>query len=220
MSKMIKTFKEFVMETKELPTLEQWVTKNCTKYTHELAALSGGAMQHPLYRGMSSRQGVGERVNFSDVQRAGYICKAREGKRDPLDTNPLLHVMLDEELKKRFGWAPRSEGLFCFGPIGKAAVEDYGQTHKIFPMNTFKYIWNPKVADLYKQMLDIRRENPDLNLSRPHTFDELTDDDVQAWRKAMQPTFDEYIDHGLDKFMKAGAREIMMKCPEYLAIPV
>lgn len=210
----MKTFKQFLSEEEQ--TLHQFLEQHgkqlCTE-VHGVQAI----IEHPMYRGMSKCNG--ERVKFSDVERAGFICSAREGDRRPLDTHALLHNMIDEELKKRFGWAPRSRGMFCFNRSGSVNAQEYGTPYKICPLESFKYIWSPDVQDLYNKMTMLRLANPQNGLKRPSKVYNMADEDVQNWRHALQPVFDSYIDTGLNKFISGPPREIMLSCTKYLAIP-
>lgn len=70
--------------------------------------------------------------------------------RQPKDTPPELHKLLDWEFKRRFGWYARSEGVFVTGYYQDAKA--YGTAiYMVFPIGRYDYIWSPKVKDLYEE---------------------------------------------------------------------
>ena len=71
--------------------------------------------------------------------------KAREN-RTPTDTDIRVHNMLDSIFRKKFGWKARSEGVFTSSDTN---LPDYGTTYLFFPIGQFKYLWSPKIDDLY-----------------------------------------------------------------------
>lgn len=69
--------------------------------------------------------------------------------RKPSDTPPELQKKIDEEFKKRFGWKPRSSGIFTFGDSDS---HGYGYPYAVFPSNGFRFLWSPEIIDLYMKI--------------------------------------------------------------------
>ncbi len=74
--------------------------------------------------------------------------------RKPLDTPIKLHNILDKMFQKKFGWKARSEGVFAAGKWYFSGSKDtyYGDTYLFFPIGNFKYVWSPKIDDLYEDL--------------------------------------------------------------------
>jgi len=83
----------------------------------------------------------------------GYVGKFIDKKnvrtdRKPKDMPPALHKELDSIFYEKFGWKPRSEGLFVSPHIYVGAT--YGNSGGVcFPTGKFKFVWNPDVHDLF-----------------------------------------------------------------------
>jgi hypothetical protein len=97
---------------------------------------------------------------------------------------------------EKFGWAARSEGVFATGNSKEAAY--YGNVYAIYPVDGYKYIWSPKVKDLYTH-LDWDTEK-DLDLS-----DEEIDELFQTYKT-------DDLQQAIDS-----RHEIMIKCSQYAA---
>lgn len=107
--------------------LETLLTKNCKQY---LNAIKG--TQKLLYRGTEQ------------VFKIAEITPRKN--RNPKDMPLEYHKLLDKLFNTKFGWKPRSTGIFCSGRH-QAAV--YGSVYSIWPIGKFKFIWSPKIHDLY-----------------------------------------------------------------------
>ena len=70
--------------------------------------------------------------------------------RKPVDTPREVSKGVDDLLKSRFGWKPRSDGLFVW--ITKKSEKSWRwspSSRVIFPSNDYKYVYSPTIADLY-----------------------------------------------------------------------
>ena len=76
------------------------------------------------------------------------VRKKVRKNRKPKDSWEEYSEFLDKELKKKFGWKPRSEGLFVSSKYMTAS--SYGHVHVIFPIGNFKYVWNTEMGDNLK----------------------------------------------------------------------
>jgi hypothetical protein len=78
----------------------------------------------------------------------GNITKVIPRKnREPKDMPQKLHQVLDAHFHKKFGWKARSEGVFV-NP-SQEMVKEYGASNLFFPIGKFKFVWSPKIGDLY-----------------------------------------------------------------------
>jgi hypothetical protein len=101
---------------------------------------------------------------------------------------------LDDLYEKKFGWRPRSEGIFCTSDYEEA--RSYGVPYFIFPIGYFKYIWNPNYEDLYTDWWTI--------------FPEFRNDTNRKMEKIVDTTQDKNICGASE----AGV-EVVIKCKEY-----
>ena len=75
--------------------------------------------------------------------------KPRKNRR-PRDISILVHTIFDKLFKEKFGWKARSEGVFTTGD--QVLASRYGKDTLFFPIGQFKYLWSPKVDDLYAKI--------------------------------------------------------------------
>lgn len=67
--------------------------------------------------------------------------------RQPLDTSPQIHQMLDDRLLKDFGYRYRSTSTFVTSDSSLAT--DFGSLCVVLPLGEFKYVYAEKVRDAY-----------------------------------------------------------------------
>jgi len=155
--------------------------------------------------------------------------------RRPTDTFIELHKDLDEAFNKKFGWKPRSNGLFCTGYLNDAT--DYGTAYTIFPKGPFKIIWSRSIGDLYLRLSDMttgmstsaKHENGIFKIfldnttysnkynKVPLTPEQIKEKVHEEYHKYINGIVGEYRD---DKIMHAigSHSEIMLNCKSYYAI--
>jgi hypothetical protein len=114
--------------------------------------------------------------------------------RKPSDMNELDHEMLNKSFYKKFGWKPRSEGVFCTGSSGTAS--GYGNDYIFFPIGDFEFVWSPTIDDLYDYT---HTRKPIGSIFLKDFYDE---------------TVDKYINSGLATAI-AKRYEIMVRCNSY-----
>jgi hypothetical protein len=157
--------------------------------------------------------------------------------RRPKDTHYKLHNWLDNEFQKKFGWRPRTQGLFATGDFGFANGYQNG-AWIIFPSNGYKFIWSHKVSDIYKNLNFDAYEDPDVfpkyfrneyeqlyGADPEHheydypfkTFDEYVEDYENKWKKKIADELYYYQDTDLEGAMRSG-NEVMFGCQKYFAI--
>lgn len=67
--------------------------------------------------------------------------------RIPSDTDVDVSEGIDDLFYKKFGWKPRSQGLFCWPHFFDRGV--VARMWMVFPVGNYKYIWSDTVDDLY-----------------------------------------------------------------------
>ena len=81
--------------------------------------------------------------------------------RNPVDMPESIHIKLNDEFTKKFGWPVRN-GIFCLKDELSASrysliySEKYNKRFKTYlfiPVGDFKYCWSPKYKDLYAEIL-------------------------------------------------------------------
>ena len=115
--------------------------------------------------------------------------KVRTDRR-PKDSSLEIHNAFDNAAKKKFGWKPRSEGIFCIG-IHEVA-KYYGLPYSVWPIGAFKFIWCNEIDDFF------------------NTYEDADPTD-------MVNVVEMYSNKNLEKAIRSGV-EIMVKCKEYYAV--
>jgi hypothetical protein len=112
--------------------IKDLVTKNCQPILKELKG--GGKL---IVRGKGSGYGINGIKEVTPRQ-----------DRRPLSTNATLSAAVDKALHKRFGWYPRSNGVFTYYGDNDLA-NAYGKVYYMLPIGEYKYVWSQKYEDLY-----------------------------------------------------------------------
>ena len=107
--------------------------KECQPFLKEMKKI-GGSRVPLIYRGTHNPIG-----DFKNI-------KPRKD-REPKDMPQELHDELVSLFHQKFKWGTRSEGVFVSGSRGQAG--NYGPTYLFFPVGKYKFIWSPKIEDLY-----------------------------------------------------------------------
>jgi len=136
--------------------------------------------------------------------------------RKPLGTYKELHDILNDLFYKKFGWKPRSEAMFCTG--SDEIATDYGTPYIVFPIGDFKYLWSPKIFDLFTEMANnslIHTSNIlAIRAGRGFINDAPIDDLIKMRDKAMKELVDTYISNDINRAIALG-NEIMIGCKSY-----
>ena len=181
------------------------VMGNCGEYIK--AAKHTGMF---LYRGSKTN-------SYEDVS---YIVPRTN--REPKSSSIEFHDFCDKYFLKKFGWAARSGGVFAkTGHISRI----YGTPYLFFPVDGFKFIWSPKVSDLFGFDWLIRSRYPlrpmDVENIKytmvkgifPNPKIELDMDPTQALENILGTYIDDKFDLAL-----ASEFEIMFKCDGYYMV--
>lgn len=209
----MKTFKQFISEEiQEVRNLEKLIEDNCAFF------LSESKRNGFLIRGMKKLDGASSRATVKsfafpgeDEDEQGFIWErtVRHDRR-PADTEPESHKLLDDWFNKEFGVRARSTTLFCVGDtkLGRADIKQYGDLYIILPIGEFKYIWSPKVQDLFAKIDD---KDWTMDLQRPGE----EQDPAENCNRFMNTLG--YYDGDLHKVVSSKL-EVMVACSKYYAI--
>jgi len=147
-----------------------------------------------LYRGM-----------YFDDPTKDFIKKKPRKHRKPSDTTEFATREMDKRFYKKFGWKPRTEGVFATGSLTTA--ESYGRNLAIFfPFDGYKYIWSSKIRDFYEST----------------SYSHMTKTELLRMDKnEVYKEFDKIIKTYTDKYLSEAIwslSEIMFKCDYYYAM--
>lgn len=84
------------------------------------------------------------------VDNEKMIKKKPRLRRKPKDMDQHMQKLFDAYFYEKFGWMPRSQGVFA--TTSYITSIDYGNPHVIFPFDGFEYIWSAKIADMYSEI--------------------------------------------------------------------
>jgi len=180
------------------------ILQNCKPYLALTNALST-PVPHWLYRGMSeppiTRMGVGLLFPHNVRQ-----------DRKPRDTPPMIHKMIDDWLAKRFGWHPRSGGLFC--SASPSSAQDFGTPCVIFPTGKFDYLWSENIVDMTSQVYGIVgiQSRSDMLAMNYTPWQQKINDRLEAGGWHYNEDFDLYM----STFTQY---EMTLNCQSYYAVP-
>ena len=121
--------------------------------------------------------------------------------RTPSDVPIDWHRWINKFLYKKFGWKPRSEGVFTTSSLIVAGK--YGNQRMFFPIGDYKYVYNKLIRDLW---VDIASE---------YSFSDFKNE--KLLNKSLMRIFNKYTDKRLK-----GAKdiEVIFKCKKYYLIDV
>ena len=179
------------------------VVKKCSQYFEEV-----GTIGH-LYRGTNTFNPPVE-------------IKTPRENRVPKDTEMFVHHTLDDLMYKKFGWRPRSSGVFATARPDIAW--GYGQMTTIFvPTNGYKYLY--ATLGKYDDMADVftqQRFQPEYWYNRGPDDMPYREAEKQAYEEIV-PAAEIYMsflsDTQLVRPIKSGQiTEIMFKCDRYYLI--
>jgi hypothetical protein len=192
------TFKQFLSESDiEAISAEVMLRKDCDPFLYE-------TMGSFLVRGVQGLT-LDHMALDPDGNKMEFGIKNVRTDRRPLDTSERRHKIFDEWFERKFGWKPRSEGVFAFGEKASISeIKTYGKPCIIFPIGPIKYVWSPRVSDLYADIIYSGIKDKD---------DDSIEDRILEWLDHAG-----YIDQGLED-AALGNSEVMIKCSRYYAFP-
>jgi len=143
-------------------------------------------------------------------KKAGTIFELITPRKDrnPSDTPPWLQEIYDDAFEKKFGVRARSSGVFC--QVRQLRNQSYSSgSFAVFPVGKFKYIWKPKMADLFVRWTEVRKE------FRSGTGGVYNDYDINSVKAWATDIIDTYTDKNLDDVI---LEEVMLICDKYYLV--
>lgn len=195
-------------ERVEAKKFHEILKKDCKPFLSQIR-------KKPLWRGMYQKPD-------------SYDIRVPRQDRRPMNTEPELQKILDDIFKEKFGWKPRSSGVFVTGKRREA--EKYGRSARtictIWPIGNFKFLWSPDVLDLYYILPPFKGAKMDFlflkkSYSRdtgyPRDWSKKDDPDVIEGKEILKEMIhDVYTDKNLAKAIESDY-EIMLGCKKYYA---
>ena len=132
-----------------------------------------------------------------------YTTRTPRTNRKPTDTPLYVQEIMDVLFYERFGWKPRSGGVFT----ATGGFEGYGVPHVFFPIGDFKFVWSPEVRDLF---IDLSR----LHLLR-HVKGKMSPEFYEETKKTLKPLIDSFYQNEKYNLAFNEEREIVWKCKKY-----
>jgi len=136
-----------------------FLNKNCKPFISELKA--------------GKRLFLRSRSVYASYVNDLITIKSLHSNRLPIDTPKIVSAKVDDLLRSKFGWKPRSEGYFVWiEPVNSPRIREKKHTTRIiFPIGSYKYVYNPNITDLYVEYTRIYSNNfPDKEYSEFVTF--------------------------------------------------
>jgi hypothetical protein len=179
-------------------TLEQ-ALKDCEPYLNLPGAKNG-----MLFRGMRN-------LSFDDYNRdmatgTRWLNFKSRRNRLPSDTPSEYATLADDVFHEKFDWYPRTNGTFVTGNLKDS--REYGIPHVVIPIGPTRYVWSPKVKDLFLWLTQ--------GLGLYTAMAEMAEDERHAFFTAELKKAG-YKDTDLGAGIPSG-HEIMLSCDRYIAV--
>jgi hypothetical protein len=108
----------------------------------------------PFLKEMKAGKNFLLRLSPKYAVKMDIIVSTIRKNRKPTDTPIHIHNEMDDMLKNKFGWKPRSEGLFTWiskrkGSKDKFWIHNLNRARLVFPVGAYKYVYSPTIRDVY-----------------------------------------------------------------------
>lgn len=156
--------------------------------------------KRPIFRGI-----VGD-VGYGEVY--GMLEKIPRKDRHQKDMKKDVSDEFDEKFSDKFGYKLRSNGIF--GTKDHSTAMKYGSRGEVcmvFPVDGYKYFWNPYIKDLYYQ---VSKSN-----WYGLKYKEPIESDKEERERDISEIVDGYIEGDLENI---GTQEITIICDKYYVI--
>jgi hypothetical protein len=199
-------FSNYITESDKIDSLFDTLNKECSQFIKEY------------------KRGICSFVRTSESYESKFTVdmfsvKQRTDRR-PSDTPLLVHNRIDELLKSKFGWKPRSEGLFAWIAKNRGSTWHWNRISNfskiiriVFPTNGYKYIYNDKIPDVFNKYTAIADYD-----YRPR--EELTSDDLLFLSWFETEALPLYKSSGALKVNKVSQIECMLSAPKFYMVSV
>lgn len=154
---------QYLKENKEIPFDE--IFKDCKPFLKELKKSN----YEFLYSGRKNRELVIH----------GKVRKNRE----PRHTPEIVHNIINNKFKDKFGVKARSESLFAIK--NRHLSELYGEPFYVFPKGRYNLIYNEKIEDLYEELFDNIDSTYGIKNSS-NLFDKFENNNKLVWNENSQ----------------------------------
>jgi hypothetical protein len=195
-------FKQYLIEkdeTKEVSADILKVRKDCKIFINWMKT---NKLTNPIFRG---------RNNVDDI-----TLMTRRRNRTPMNTRLPLQKILDSLFQEKFGWKPRSAGVFTSANVSQ--VQSYGRANIFFPIGNYRYVWNPEISDLFCSM-DMSNAQQCIGFDSEKNAHVLKKGTKEKATTHLQKLVDGCIDYDLEKAIKEQLpREIMFDVNRYYLI--
>lgn len=140
--------------------------------------------------------------------------------RKPYDMSIFFQKLLNKKFNEKFGWNPRSEGVFA--TQSKDITGMYGTPNIFLPFDGFEYLWSPKTQDLYIYINDLNADdNPwsspaEWNENDVKKAEKKNPKIMEKFYKKIDKIVETYTNKNLvDALQNKSKSEIMFKCDYY-----
>ena len=135
----------------------------------------------------------------------------RRKMRKPKDTDIRIHKIADKFFMKKFGWKPRTQGVFAVG--SRTSAMSYGRPYYFFPIGKFRYVWSPIKSDFFLGTNMMKTELERGNISKVENEMETRVNSYKdsGLRKAAGIDYDTYeVAFDVDNFYLMSTRMILV----------
>jgi len=205
----------YVTELTLSPDQEIWshLKKNCSEFISFYKK-----MKHPDNNGRMFYRGM--HLSIPD-----YEVFVPRKNRKPLSSVEWMQKMQDDALEKRFGWRPRSEGVFALSlyPGADDELAVYGKTYMFFPYDGYEYLWAPQIGDLFSiypySKNDDNYKDIETIVRRGSRNEREYEENLENWKIRFEKWMDGYIDDKLEVALNVRkGHEVMFKCKKYVMV--
>ena len=157
---------------------------------------------------------------FRGMKAGNKIVKKKVRKdRIPLDTPQEEHETVDNAFKDKFGWTPRSSGLFVTPDPMRASAyaHNAGDGYLIFPIGKVSYLFSTEISDLYFRLKNLRYKWKDADIT--DVQNKTPERNILNATKEQLEEFitSKYQDNNINKAFATGT-EIMINTNQYYAV--
>lgn len=193
------------IDKNEAAEIARVLSVDCKYYLNEIKSefLSRDPRWSMFYRGIREHK---VNSNIESIQ--------PRKDREPLDMPVAVHDDLDRLFKKKFGWFVRSEGVFVTpSPLN---AYGYGKACIFFPIGNYKYVWSPKIEDLYVYL----KSEKHLGSVFLHSIGRvvLSPEEEKIYNTVIKNVVNLYIDRNLSKALHL-KNEVSFLVREYYVLP-
>lgn len=186
----------YKIQDSEFNKIKEILKKDCSHFLNELK--SDGDF---LFRGMKTLPDN----TYNDID--GIWIKQARKNRTPRDLDYDIDMVFNDLFKERFNIPLRRQGVFATkDPIGAKGYTPNGEAYLFFPIDDYKYFWNPEITDLYNYLDDQEWYN---DFESEKSLEDISFYDYHK-KKAKLDGYDpmDEIEHIVNDYKKGGLSEV------------